>query len=42
MLRSWQNPFSESDSLINIASGMVASSEVERDCIRALEIGEAA
>ena len=37
-LRLWQDPLPDSDKLCNIASGLVATQEVERDCLRALNL----
>ena len=42
LLKSWQDPFCDSDNLINIASGVAANDDVQRDLINALEIGESA
>ena len=40
LLLSWENPFGPSDTLLNIASGITAPPDIERDCLRAMEIGE--
>ena len=40
LLLSWENPFKPSDTLLNIASGITASLNIERGCLRAIEIGE--
>ena len=40
LLSSWHNPFEPSDAIFNIASGVTATAELERDCLVALKIGE--
>lgn len=42
LLQSWQNPFGSSDVLLNIASGVAARKEVEKDLLSAGEQGERA
>ena len=42
MLQSCQDPFAGSDSLCNFVTGLVASEEVENDCLQAKNKGESA
>ena len=42
LLKSWQDPFKDSDGLINIASGFAASDAVCHDLLSAADIGESA
>ena len=39
LLSSWGNPFKESSSLVNIASGIEAHAQVEEDVLRAHDLG---
>lgn len=42
VLLSWGNPFQASENLINLSSGLMASSDVESDLLEAHSHGEAA
>ncbi len=42
ILLTWGNPFSPSESLINIASGLQATEEVQQDLLQAQSKGESA
>ena len=39
-LISWHSPFSESDVLINLSSGVVTTNDVQKDLMRAQVVGE--
>ena len=39
-LISWHSPFAESDVLINLSSGVVATNDVQKDLMRAQVVGE--